>query len=116
MKISDEEIIAALLSAETNKKAAEACGLSETQLYKRMRADAFKSRYSHAKAQILDRAATTVQSGMNEAVSTMINIMRDEKTAPQVRLNAADSILRNGMKLTEQNEILARLEILERGE
>ena len=113
LKISDEEIIAALLSAETNRKAADICGLSERQLYKRMRSDDFKIRYARARGQILDRATTTVQSGMNEAVCTMIDIMRNTDISPQTRLNAADSVLRNGLKLTEQNEILQRLERLE---
>lgn len=113
MKVSNEAIISALLSTHTNKQAAEVCGLSETQLYKRMRTDEFKTQYSRAKGQILGRATTTMQSGMDEAARTMIAVMRNTDTSPQVRLNAADSVIRNGLKLTEQNEILQRLERLE---
>jgi len=113
VKISDEAIISAVLTCETIKKAAEACGLCESQLYKRMRTDGFKAKYSRVKDQMLDSVTSTMQNGMKEAACTMIKIMRDPSIAPQTRLNAADSILRNGMKLTEQNEILQRLEKLE---
>lgn len=113
MKVTDEQIISAILVSVTNKEAAKLCGLSEAQFYKRIRADDFKRKFSQVKCELLDRATTTMQNGMNEAAQTMLEIMRDEGTAPQVRLNAADSILRNGLKLTEQNDILQRLEKLE---
>lgn len=43
----------------------------------------------------------------------MGEICQNTDTAPQVRLNAADAIIRNSLKLTEQNDILARLTELE---
>lgn len=89
------------------------CGLSEAQFYKRIRADDFKRKFSKVKDELLNRVTTTMQNGMTEAAQTMLEIMRDEATAPQIRLNAADSIIRNGMRLTEQNDILQRLEELE---
>lgn len=113
MKLADEQIISAILVSTTNKEAAEICGLSEAQFYKRIRADDFKKEFSKVKSDILGRVTTTMQNGMTEAAKTMLDIMRDDATAPQIRLNAADSIIRNGMKLTEQHEILQRLERLE---
>ncbi len=113
MKIADEQIISAILASTTNKEAAEICGLSEAQFYKRIRTDDFKRKYTQVKSNLLERATTTIQSGMSEAARTMLEIMQDPAASPQVRLNAADSILRNGMKLTEQNDILQRLERLE---
>ena len=113
MKITDEQIIAAVLAADTNKSAADMCGLSEAQFYKRIRADDFKQKFSKIKAELFEHATITMQNGMTEAANTMLEILRCEKASPQVRLNAADSILRNAMKLTEQNDILQRLERLE---
>ena len=40
--------------------------------------------------------------------------MNDSENSPQVRLNAADALIRNNLKLTEQTDILRRLEALER--
>lgn len=116
MKKSDEAIISALLSCATNSQAAKQCGLSESQLYVRMRTDAFKKKYAEARARLLEHATALMQSNMSEAVSTMAEIMGNDKNSPQVRLNAADSIIRNGLRLTEQQEILERLEALERAQ
>lgn len=116
MKVSDEAIIAALLSSATNYAAAQQCGLSESQMYARMRNDGFKKKYAETKARLLERATAAVQGHMGEAVSTMAEIMGNDKNSPQVRLNAADSIIRNGLRLTEQQEIIERLEALERAQ
>ena len=113
MKVTDEQIIASILSATTNKAAAEKCGLSETQFYKRIRADSFKRKLDRVKGELLVNVTTAMQNGMCEAAQTMLEIMRDARNAPQIRLNAADSVLRNSMKLTEQNDILRRLDALE---
>lgn len=113
MKTTDEQIIAAILSSTTNKQAAEKCGLSETQFYKRIRADSFKQKLDQVKCELLANATTAMQNGMSEAAQTMLEIMRDMRIAPQIRLNAADSIIRNGIRLTEQNDILRRLDVLE---
>ena len=44
----------------------------------------------------------------------MGTICTDPEAAPQVRLNAADAIIRNSLKLTEQTDILNRLQKLEK--
>ena len=113
MRVTDEQIIAALLTAGTHKKAAEAVGLSQTQLYARMRKDAFKAKLAEAKRRVLESATVAAQGRLGEAVATMAAIMGNEENAPQVRLNAAEALLRNGLKLTEQADILERMEQLE---
>lgn len=115
MKVSDEEIISALLSCVTNRQAAEKCGLSETQLYTRMRKDDFKIKYQQAKDRLLEQTTSLVQNHMTEAVVTLVKVMRSTSSSPQVKVNAAEAVIRNGLKLKEQYEIVARLEALERG-
>lgn len=116
MKVSDELIISALLSCRTNAQAAEKCGLSEAQLYVRMRAEKFKEKYDKARYELLERNAAALQGHLGSAIQAMADIVEDEKTAPQVKLNAADAIIRNSLKLTEQADILKRLEALERAQ
>ena len=43
----------------------------------------------------------------------MEKICQDNGAAPQTRLNAADAIIRNSLKLTEQTDIWDRLAALE---
>ncbi len=110
----DELIIAALISNPTVKAAAAACGVSETAIYDRLRKDEFKKRYAEARYQLIEQSTAFMQGLVGEATAKMRDIMNDPNAAPQVQLNAADSILRNSFKLTEQTDILTRLDALER--
>lgn len=113
MKVPDEKIVAALLSCSTNKQAAAECGITEKQLYNRMSTAALKTKLTEARARLMDGATTALQARMGEAVNVMTTVMRDTDAPAQTRLNAAEAVLRNGLKLSEQFDILARLEALE---
>ena len=113
MKVPDERIIAALLEGCTNAAAAQAVGLSLTQLYARMRAAGFKEKLREARAQFLDSAVTALQSKMSAAVGVTAEIMTDCEAPAQVRLNAAEMIMRNSLRLSERLDISGRLDALE---
>lgn len=113
MKVTDEAIISALLSCPNNVQAAAACGITREQLYRRIRAPAFKDKMREARAEILENATRALQTATSGAVDTMVSIMQDKANSAQVRLNASESIIRNCLRMTEQNEILQRLDELE---
>lgn len=102
-----------MIANPTIRAASEACGVSETQIYARLRKPEFKERYDKARRELLDRNAAALQAHLGAAIETMGEICVDTETAPQVRLNAADAIIRNSLKLTEQSDILDRLQNLE---
>lgn len=110
----DERVISALLSNPTVRAASEACGLSETQIYARLRTPEFKDRYDEARRELLERNAAALQAHLGAAIETMGQICTDSEVAPQVRLNAADAIIKNSLRLTEQADILTRLAALEK--
>ena len=114
MKVSDEKIIAALMANATNADAAKSAGLSLTQLYNRMRNPDFKTKLAEARARLLDGATAALQARMGEAVDTMTVVMHDPDAPAQTRLNAAEAILRNSLKLSERSDILDRLDVLEK--
>ena len=109
----DEALIAALLSNPTVRAAAKAVGRSETQVYARLRDPDFKSRYDSARHELLERSVTELQTHLSEAVGVFVSVMRDRQAPQQTRLNAAEAVMRNCMKLTEQVDIIERLERLE---
>lgn len=109
----DELILAALLSNPTTKGAAAACGIGETQIYARLRDPAFKKRYDSARLDILDEATAALQKQLLDATEEMAAIMHDPGTSAQVRLNACEAIIRSSLKLTDQVDILRRIEKLE---
>ena len=113
MKVTDEQLVTAIMTHVSNKKAAAALGISERQFYNRTSSPAFKEKLTRARGRVMDNAVALLTGRMNEAIGTMVIIMRDEEAPPQTRLNAADTILRNSMKLSERVDILERLDALE---
>lgn len=113
MKVSDEKIIAAIIANDTNAAAAKAAGLSEAQFYNRIRTPELKAKLAEVRSSLIEGATTALQARMDEAVDAMTAVMRDPATPAQTRLNAAEAILRNGLKLSERSDILSRLEALE---
>ena len=105
----DELIISALLSNPTVRAAAAACGVSETQIYARLRTAAFKEKYDNARRELLEQSTAYIQGIVSEAIKTMYDVMKDPDASQQVRLNAADTITRNSLKLTEQTDIIGQL-------
>lgn len=55
-----------------------------------------------------------LQANINRAVTELVAIIEDDETAPQVRLNAIDMLLRHAYKQTEIVDILERLDVLEK--
>lgn len=105
----NELIIAALINNTTVRAAATACGVSETQIYARLRDPEFKQQYDTARREMLEQSTAYVQGIIGEALQKMHEIMTDENAAPQIQLNAAEAIVRNSLKLTEQTDIIRQL-------
>ncbi len=112
--IENEVVISALLTEPTIGKAAEKCGLSQRQIYERMKQPSFRQEYNRAKRQVLESVTNALQSRLTAATETAIQIMQDKETSPQTRLSAANLIFNQCQKLTETVDVLDRLESLEK--
>ena len=93
MKVTDEVIIAALVSHRTIKDAAVSVGVTERTIYSRMRDAEFEQLYNCAKTDILRGAVSEVSTQVQDALVVISKVMHDPKVSPQVRLNAAAMIL-----------------------
>lgn len=113
MKISDERIISALIQSRTIKQASELAGISESTIYRRLQDLDFRNRLNASRTVLIDYATTRLQSELAGAIDVIIEIMKAPDNPPQVRLNAGDSIIRNCLKITEQCNIIDRVERLE---
>ena len=111
--VNDEKIIAALLVSSSSKEAADTLGISVRTVTRRLADAEFKNQYQAACRGLLKDHTAALQGHMGAAIETMREIMDEKKNAPQVRLNAADNILRHGIRMTEQVDILNRLDELE---
>lgn len=114
-RCKDEIIIAALIANPTIKAASAACGVSETTIYERKRKPEFKEKYDAARLELMEQNSAKLQHHIGKAIDEMAAILDYplDVASPQVRLNAAEGIIRNSLKLTEQMDILKRLEKLE---
>lgn len=112
----DELIISALLANPTVRAASAECKVSETQIYKRLNDPEFKQRYEAARLEILKGTAAAVQHHTARASEVMYEILNNPEASDQVKLNAAEAIFRTSLKLTEQVDIIAKLEQLEKAQ
>ena len=111
MKIGDELIVSALFLYPTNEQAAQAVGISERQLYERMKKPRFQAIFANARARVFDQSLSAVQRALSASVDTMIEIMGNPENSPQTRLNAAESLQRAAIRLVDaaENEKNARV-------
>lgn len=100
--ISDEEIIAALMSNGSVKSAAAAAGLPVRTLYDRMNTGEFQILYRQARAEVIRSAVFNLNTQVQEAVNTIAEVMTNEDNNAAVRLQAAQTILTQAEKFSKR--------------
>ncbi|MBQ2152514.1 MAG: hypothetical protein II440_03625 [Clostridia bacterium] len=100
--ISNEEIIAALISSGTITQAAAQLNISTRTIYDRMTQKDFKAAYSAAKSDILRKAVLKLNTRLNEAIDTVSTIMNDKEVNAAVRLQAAQTLINTADKFTQR--------------
>lgn len=100
--VSDEEIIAALLTSGTVKAAARAIGITERTIYNRMTDGEFQLLYRSAKTDILRQALHKLNAHTAAAIDTISEIMYCEDNNPATRLQAAQTLLGSAEKFTSR--------------
>lgn len=100
--VSDEEIIASLLTSGSLRAAAFSVGISERTLYNRMNDGDFQVKYKSAKADLIRGVVFNLNRQLQAAVDTVVQVMQDENNNAAVRLQAAQTILNNAGKLSQR--------------
>lgn len=113
-RIRDETIIDALLTSATVRSAAGKLGINEQTIYRRKRDAEFMRKYDETRRERTEAARNVLQATARDAAITLAQIMRDEKAPAQTRVNAAAEVLRQNVKYTEQIDIMAQLDELEK--
>lgn len=108
------EAIAALLAHTTMKEAAAAVGIGETTLFRWMQDEGFREEYRKAKGELVGQAIARLQGVTGEAVDTLQAIMKDDDKPAGSRVTAARTILDTAIKAVELEELVARIERLEK--
>ena len=100
--LSDEQIIAAILTGGTFTEAAKALNVSTRTLYDRMATKDFKTLYAGAKTDIIRGAVLKINHKLTEAIDTVSDIMNDKEVNAAVRLQAAQTLISNATKFSER--------------
>ena len=110
--ISNEKIIAELISCDTRLEACKKLNITPDTLYKRMKEEEFQKQYKEANDLLYFGVVEKIRSKMLDAIE-MITLIMNESTNDQTRLNASIALLNHGEKLKEQTDFAKRLEALE---
>lgn len=113
MRINDEQIISALLSCGSLRKAAESLGTTANTISNRLKKDDFRKRYETAKSELLSETVGVMKSNLSGAVNTLTDVMNNKENPATVRVSAADSLLRHSVRYIEVAEIESRISKLE---
>lgn len=111
---SKERAIAALLTNPTKQQAAKAAGITDRTLARYFEDAEFVQAYKQAFGNMVEEATRQAQQSMQPALDTLKEIVKDKEEAAGARIQASRTILDYALRLTEQFEILERLEKLER--
>lgn len=103
----------ALLQNVSVSATSKATGISEATIYKYLKDVEFKEEYEAKRKEMMEDSCHTLQAKTGRAISELVEIIEDKEIKPQIRLNAIDMLLRHSYRMTEQFDILERLEKLE---
>lgn len=109
-----EAAVAALLTASTIAIAAQSVGISEVTLWRWLQQEDFQEAYRQAKRQAVAQAVSRLQQATTRAVDTLEEIMSNTNAKDSARVAAARTVLEMALKAIELEDIVARVEELER--
>jgi hypothetical protein len=107
----DFVLLTALASGQTVRDAAQAAGLAESTVRRRLADTDFARRVSQARMELLGQALGRLAEGMTAAADTLVALLGHGSGT--VKLGAARSVIEMASKLREHSEFEARLEALE---
>ncbi|MBU5461760.1 hypothetical protein [Lachnoclostridium sp. MSJ-17] len=113
MRVSDEQIMVALLNSPTQKQAAALLGVTEQTISKRIRDADFQKRFSELRRKMLDTVSSELTKVSYAAANKLIEFL-DSKNE-QLRYSACCKILQLANDTATINEISQRLDRLEDG-
>lgn len=113
MTPKQQKALVALLTQPTKEKAATAAGITSKTLRSYLDNPEFRAEYRKAFSELVEDAARKVQQTLDPAVAVLREVMENDSENGQVRVSAARSVLEYGLKMTEQTDILNRLQELE---
>lgn len=112
-KVSDEDIIQALLTHYSNKEAAEFLHITPQTISYKFKDPMFVSKYNDAKSEVLRNVIARLSSASNTALDLLINSVTNEDIPISLRLQSAKDIIRMNREYIEVDDLAHRIALLE---
>ena len=112
-RISDEKMILAILSNKDLLTASKTLGISVQSIYNRLRKPEFRQKLRKEREDKFEVANSKLTDSMGKAISTLVEILEDASISAGVRIRASQILLDITLKVTEQTDIIQRLDSLE---
>ena len=87
--------------------------ITKATYYNYLNDDVVKQEIYNIRCNMLSNTTNYLQSCLSECSKELMKIIKDETTAPQIKINAINSIFNNCSKLTEQVDILTKINTIE---
>ena len=104
----------ALMQFTSRKDAAKAAGIAERTLREYLRDDAFIAELNRLYDDWMDECTRELQQAVKLAIQTLKGSLTDEEASVPAKIAAAKAILETAPKYLEENNILPRIEALEK--
>ena len=88
-------------------------GISRTAVYKTMEKDSFKEKLMKAKQESLQNAVSFLQGSLAECANTLMQIIKDDDTSPQTKVNACQVVMGQCKTWTDEIDVIGRIAALE---
>jgi uncharacterized protein (UPF0147 family) len=111
---SQQKALTALLACETVADAAKKSRLGVATLYRYLRDANFKAHYRAARTEIVEHAIAQLQRDCATATKTLREVCEDQTAPASARVSAAKTILEGAVKAVELQDLMTRLEEVER--
>lgn len=95
--------------AEVSRKT----GISRAAIYKIMEKDSFKEKLMKAKQEALQNAVSFLQGSLAECADTLMQIIKDNDTSPQTKVNACQVVMGQCKTWTDEIDVINRIAALE---
>lgn len=106
--------ISELIQGKSREETAKTCKITTRQLYNYIQNPEFSAELRRRQAALTEQAAAIGRSRTAVAMSVFETVMTDPDVNPQVRIQAARNLLQFALELDERENILTRIEQLEK--
>lgn len=113
MRVTDNQLISALLSSATIKQASDEVGLSEQAVYSRLRKVDFRTKLQNARNDQFQVISSKLEDANFKALNTLIDILDDSEVSAGIKVRASQTLLDLSLKNREQIDVISRIENLE---